>query len=79
MTAAEYDLLVRVWGALRGVGMGAPLDIDYARELADGLESIAFKRTRVQIPVGARIQTTRPLDAYGPSLSGGIGKSTGRR
>ena len=30
----DREVLMRVWAALRGVGMGAPLDMDYAKELA---------------------------------------------
>lgn len=32
------ELLWDVWLALRGVGIGAPLDMDYAKELADKLK-----------------------------------------
>lgn len=31
----DRELLVKVWAAFRGVAMGAPLDADYARQLAD--------------------------------------------
>lgn len=40
ITEEQRQELLKVWAALRGIGMGAPLDMDYARELAESVWSI---------------------------------------
>lgn len=39
---SAHDLLLSIWAALRGVAIGAPLDMDYAKDLAVRLEE-SFK------------------------------------
>jgi hypothetical protein len=41
--ATDRDVLIRIWAALRSIGIGAPLDMDYAKVLAERLDLILFK------------------------------------
>lgn len=40
ITEEQRQALRDIWVALKGIGMGAPLDMDYAKELADKLDEI---------------------------------------
>lgn len=59
ITEDQRQLLLKVWVALRGVGMGAPLDPEYAKELADGINPIIKEQIHVHEFVDARNEAVK--------------------
>lgn len=49
ITEEQRQVLLKVWAALRGIGMGASLDIDYARELADAIKPLIEEKKKIEI------------------------------